>query len=89
MTKTVNPFIVSGKIPNAYFCDREEESASLFRYITSEENVVLMSQRRMGKTKLVEHCFDNSPDFGDASPKNINWAGAPTSDYRKLHKFFF
>ena len=29
------------------------------------------------------------PDFGDASPKNINWAGAPTSDYRKLHKIFF
>ena len=29
------------------------------------------------------------PDFGDASPKNTNWAGAPTSDYRKLQKFFF
>ena len=29
------------------------------------------------------------PDFGDASPKNINWAGAPTSDYRKLQKKFF
>ncbi|MBR1485333.1 MAG: ATP-binding protein [Prevotella sp.] len=60
MTKTINPFIVSGKIPNAYFCDRDEESALLLRYLTSEENVVLMSQRRMGKTKLVEHCFDNA-----------------------------
>jgi len=29
------------------------------------------------------------PDFGDASPKNTNWAGAPTSDYRKLQKKFF
>ena len=28
------------------------------------------------------------PDFGDASPKNTNWAGAPTSDYRKLQKKF-
>ena len=28
------------------------------------------------------------PDFGDASPKNTNWAGAPTSDYRKLQKIF-
>ena len=72
MTKTVNPFIVSGKIPNAYFCDREEESASLFRYITSEENVVLMSQRRMGKTKLVEHCFDNSNIAKDYIVLNID-----------------
>ena len=31
----------------------------------------------------------SGPNFGDASPKNINWAGAPTSDYRKLHKIFF
>ena len=59
MTKTINPFIVSGKIPNDYFCDRQEEASLLIRYLTSQENVVLMSQRRMGKTKLVEHCFDN------------------------------
>ena len=59
MIKNINPFIVSGKIPDAYFCDRTEEAALLVRYLTSQENVVLMSQRRMGKTKLVEHCFDN------------------------------
>ena len=29
-----------------------------------------------------------APDFGDASPQNTNWAGVPTSDYRKLQKFF-
>ena len=29
------------------------------------------------------------PDFDDASPKNTNWAGAPTSDYRKLQIIFF
>ena len=59
MAKNTNPFIVSGKIPGAYFCDRTEESTLLMRYLTSQENVVLMSQRRMGKTKLVEHCLDN------------------------------
>ena len=32
---------------------------------------------------------ESPPDFGDASPKNTNWAGAPTSDYRKLQIIFF
>lgn len=58
MVKNLNPFIVSGKIPDAYFCDRTEETALLVRYLKSQENVVLMSQRRMGKTKLIEHCFE-------------------------------
>ena len=53
MTKNINPFIVTGKIPKAYFCDRDAESAQLIRFLGSQENVVLMSQRRMGKTKLV------------------------------------
>lgn len=53
-----NPFIVSGKINQEYFCDREKETKILTKCITNQENVVLTSQRRMGKTKLVEHCFD-------------------------------
>lgn len=52
-----NPFIVSGKISQEYFCDREKETEKLTKCITNQENVVLTSQRRMGKTKLVEHCF--------------------------------
>ena len=57
MNTIVNPFIVSGKIPDRYFCDRQTESEMLIRFVGSQEHVVLMSQRRMGKTKLVEHCF--------------------------------
>lgn len=53
-----NPFIVSGKISPEYFCDRERETEMLCKCITNQENVVLTSQRRMGKTKLVEHCFE-------------------------------
>lgn len=66
MTRNVNPFIVSGIIPEKYFCDRQEETAQLLRFLTGSENVVLMSQRRMGKTKLVEHCFNQQelgPDY--------------------------
>ena len=58
MAKIPNPFIVTGKIPPAFFCDRESETADLAKFLNNEENVVLMSQRRMGKTKLVEHCFE-------------------------------
>lgn len=48
MIKNKNPFIVSGKIPTELFCDRKEETACLLKFLQSEENVVLMSQRRMG-----------------------------------------
>lgn len=54
-----NPFIISGKVVSRYFCDREKESAELIRRITNGQNLVLISPRRMGKTGLIEYCFDN------------------------------
>lgn len=53
----VNPFFTSSQIPDEYFCDREEESAKLIRLLTNGNNVVLISPRRMGKTGLIHHCF--------------------------------
>ena len=38
MRKIVNPFIVTGKIDPAYFCDREEESARLIRSLDNEKD---------------------------------------------------
>lgn len=58
MNKVINPFIVSGKIDRAYFCDRQQESAELEKALTNELNVVLTSSRRMGKTSLVDYVFD-------------------------------
>ncbi|MCQ2246589.1 MAG: ATP-binding protein [Bacteroidaceae bacterium] len=55
---TTNPFIVSGYIAEPYFCDREKETEILCKCISNQENVVLTSQRRMGKTKLVEHSIE-------------------------------
>ena len=52
-----NPFLLKGYISEGYFCDRNKETADLIRYITNENNVVLISPRRMGKTGLIEHCF--------------------------------
>ena len=42
MTKIRNPFIVTGKIPNDYFCDRDFEASQLVRFLENQENVVLM-----------------------------------------------
>ena len=53
MRKIVNPFIVTGKIDPAYFCDREEESARLIRSLDNGNNLVIISPRRMGKTVLL------------------------------------
>lgn len=54
-----NPFVVTGKIPNEYFCDREIEAQKLIHSLTNGNNVVLISPRRMGKTGLIHHCYDN------------------------------
>ncbi len=58
MERISNPFIVKGKIPSAYFCDREQETEKIVRWITNNNNVVLVSSRRLGKTKLIDHCFE-------------------------------
>ena len=52
-----NPFIVSKSIPNELFCDRKEETAFLVKQIENGRNVVLVSPRRMGKTGLIHHLF--------------------------------
>lgn len=54
-----NPFIVTGNIKPEYFCDRTEESKRLLRSILSGgENIVLISPRRLGKTGLINFCFE-------------------------------
>lgn len=65
MKKTINPFIVSGKIEPEYFCDRVEESASLIKSLTNSNNLVLISPRRMGKTGLIHYCYDKDPIYGN------------------------
>lgn len=56
--KDENPFVVTGHIKPELFCDREKESARLIKLITNGNNVVIRSERRMGKTGLIQYCFD-------------------------------
>lgn len=57
MTRVNNPFITSGYISADYFCDREIESKQLIREIVNGNNLAIISTRRMGKTRLIQHCF--------------------------------
>ena len=52
-----NPFIISKDIPEAFFCDREEETTFLIKQIDNGRNTVIISPRRMGKTGLIHHLF--------------------------------
>ena len=52
-----NPFVLIGDIPPQYFCDRQQEVARLVQGIQGGENICLVSERRMGKSRLVKHCY--------------------------------
>lgn len=53
-----NPFIIAERIIPKYFCDREKESAHMIKLLKNGNNVVLISQRRVGKTGLIQFCYD-------------------------------
>ena len=56
----LNPFVVGRYVSDKYFCDREKETEFLMKQIENGRNVALISPRRMGKTGLVHHCFQQS-----------------------------
>ena len=58
MAKVINPFIVTGKIYPEYFCDRVQESARMIKSLTNGNNMVIISPRRMGKTGLIQFCYE-------------------------------
>ncbi|MCC8118213.1 MAG: ATPase [Bacteroidales bacterium] len=55
--KRKNPFVINGYDGPEYFCDREYETQRLVDLLTNGNNVVLTSQRRVGKTDLISHLF--------------------------------
>lgn len=55
----INPFFLTANIPAQYFCDREKETDLLIKYIINGNNLVLISPRRMGKSGLIHHCYEN------------------------------
>jgi hypothetical protein len=57
-----NPFIVGKYLSDKYFCDREEETEFLRKQIQNGRDVALISPRRLGKSGLIQHFF-NQPDI--------------------------
>ena len=57
-----NPFIVGKYLSDKYFCDREEETKFLRKQIQNGRDVALISPRRLGKSGLIQHFF-NQPDI--------------------------
>jgi len=55
-----NPFVIHGYEAPEYFCDRVEETSAITQMITQTGNILLTAPRRIGKTGLIEHCYDQS-----------------------------
>ena len=53
-----NPFFITGIIPEPYFCVREKETHQLVRIIENKAHILLTSARRMGKTQLIYHVYE-------------------------------
>ena len=53
-----NPFYITGIIPEPYFCDREKETAWMVQTLKNKAHILLTSPRRMGKTQLIRHVFE-------------------------------
>mgnify|MGYP001157446783 CR=1 FL=1 len=56
-TTIENPFVVGRYISDRYFCDRDRETAFLIKQMKNGRNLALISPRRMGKTGLIWHTF--------------------------------
>jgi len=59
MNRYFNPFVIGKYVSKEYFCDRVAETEQLIHHIANGRNVAIMSERRMGKTGLIEHTFAN------------------------------
>lgn len=59
-----NPFVTKGYAGAEYFCDRVNETRQLVELTTNGNNMALISPRRVGKTDLIRHCFQQ-PEIKD------------------------
>lgn len=53
-----NPFSLVPYVSKELFCDRENETKTIFEYLMNGSNITLISPRRYGKTGLIYRVFD-------------------------------
>src|SRR5437660_10385390 len=56
-----NPFQYGGVVAGNAFCNRDAERADLLRAIRSHEKLFVFSERRFGKTSLVQSVISRLP----------------------------
>jgi hypothetical protein len=54
-----NPFVTNGYAGAEFFCDRVQETVTIRELLLNENNIALISPRRLGKTDLIWHVFDD------------------------------
>ena len=52
-----NPFVTKGYVGPDYFCDRVKETQQLVELTINGNNMALIAPRRVGKTDLIHHLF--------------------------------
>jgi len=60
MATATNPFVYGGIVSGDAFCDRENEIKELLKDIQAGQNVIIYSQRRLGKTSLMRKMLDEA-----------------------------
>lgn len=58
MSEICNPFVLFGYAGPKYFCDREKETEEMISALRNGRNITLRSPRRIGKTGLIQHVFN-------------------------------
>lgn len=60
-SKPLNPFFTdTTDIPDEYFCDRKKETQDIIGYIVNGSNIVIKAPRRIGKSSLIKHIFNQA-----------------------------
>lgn len=77
----INPFSILSYMGPEYFCDRQKETEELHNAFLNGRNVTLISPRRMGKTGLIRHLFQQIP------PKEVNCFYVDIYDTKNMHDF--
>lgn len=59
-----NPFVYTKEVTGHNFCNRKEEIKELYRDAVNSQNVIIFSQRRLGKTSLIGEVLKRAKSNG-------------------------
>lgn len=82
----LNPFVVGAYVSEKYFCGRSKEMGILQKCIREDKNVVLYSERRLGKSHLIKRVFHEAQlDFSQVCERSSQWCELRYSQVQTAH----